>query len=396
MRMEGYAADLIALGLLFLAGLAADQLGARSRLPRVTLLLFCGLMAGSAGFDLIPENLAAVYPIVSVIALSMVAFLLGGELSLRTLSAHGRAIVVISLMVVMVTQLTVSAGLALIGMPLAAALIVGALATATDPAATLDVIRQGQATGDFPRRLKGIVAIDDAWGVLLFALVAVLAGAVEGNGSGPGLLGGALVEIAGSVALGLAVGLPGAYLTGRLSGGEPLRIEALGLVFLTAGLSLWLDLSYLIAGMTAGAVIVNLAHHHKRAFREIEHFEWPFMIVFFILAGATLDLGALWAVGPLLMGYVALRVLGRVMGGWAGAKLAGTAQAERPWYGPALLPQAGVAIGMALIAGDLFPQFADMITALAIGATVVFELAGPLAAAYALRRVDNSRDQSAA
>ncbi|MCE8546197.1 cation:proton antiporter [Ruegeria pomeroyi] len=394
--MEGYTADLIALGLLFLAGLAADQLGARSRLPRVTLLLFCGLMAGSAGFDLIPESLAAVYPIVSVIALSMVAFLLGGELSLRTLSAHGRAIVVISLMVVVVTQLTVSAGLAMIGMPLAAALIVGALATATDPAATLDVIRQGQATGDFPRRLKGIVAIDDAWGVLLFALVAVLAGAVEGNGSGPGLLGGALVEIAGSVALGLAVGLPGAYLTGRLSGGEPLRIEALGLVFLTAGLSLWLDLSYLIAGMTAGAVIVNLAHHHKRAFREIEHFEWPFMIVFFILAGATLDLGALWAVGPLLIGYVALRVLGRVLGGWAGAMLAGTAQAERPWYGPALLPQAGVAIGMALIAGDLFPQFADMITALAIGATVVFELAGPLAAAYALRRVSDNGDQSAA
>lgn len=394
--MQGYAADLIALGLLFLTGLAADQLGARSRLPRVTLLLICGLLAGSAGFDLIPESLAALYPIISVIALSMVAFLLGGELSLRTLSAHGRAIVVISVMVVLVTQLTVSAGLALIGMPLAAALMVGALATATDPAATLDVIRQGRASGDFPRRLKGIVAIDDAWGVLLFALVAVLAGAVEGNGSAHGLLGGALVEIAGSVALGLAVGLPGASLTGRLSGGEPLRIEALGLVFLTAGLSLWLDLSYLIAGMTAGAAIVNLAHHHKRAFREIEHIEWPFMIVFFILAGASLDLSALWAVGPLLLGYVALRVLGRVLGGWAGAALAATARGERPWYGPALLPQAGVAIGMALIAGDLFPQYANMVTALAIGATVVFELAGPLAAAYALRRVRDSRDQSAA
>jgi len=394
--MQSYAADLIALGLLFLTGLAADQLGARSRLPRVTLLLICGLLAGSAGFDLIPESLAALYPIISVIALSMVAFLLGGELSLRTLSGHGRAIVVISVMVVLVTQLTVSAGLAMIGMPLAAALMVGALATATDPAATLDVIRQGRASGDFPRRLKGIVAIDDAWGVLLFGLVAVLAGAVEGNGSAHGMLGGALVEIAGSVALGLAVGLPGASLTGRLSGGEPLRIEALGLVFLTAGLSLWLDLSYLIAGMTAGAVIVNLAHHHKRAFREIEHIEWPFMIVFFILAGASLDLSALWAVGPLLMGYVALRVLGRVLGGWAGAALAATARGERPWYGPALLPQAGVAIGMALIAGDLFPQYADMITALAIGATVVFELAGPLAAAYALRRVRDSRDQSAA
>ncbi|MEY8841464.1 cation:proton antiporter, partial [Cribrihabitans sp. XS_ASV171] len=340
--------------------------------------------------DLIPSTLEAIYPIVSVIALSMVAFLLGGELSLRTLRQHGRAIVVISLTVVFVTLLTVGVGLAALGVPLAAAVMIAAIATATDPAATYDVIRQTGSRGSFARTLKGIVAIDDAWGVMAFALMVVVAQALSGTGSGPKVMLEALVEIGLSISLGVALGIPGALLTGRLSGGEPLRIEALGLVFMTAGLSLWFGLSYLIAGMTAGAVIVNLARHHNRAFREIEHLEWPFMIIFFILAGATLEFEVLRTVGPVLLGYLVFRLAGRVLGGWLGATVSRAPAAERAWYGPALLPQAGVAIGMALIAGEVFPQHAALITALAIGATVVFELTGPLIAGYALRRVQSA------
>ncbi len=388
--MQGYASALIALGLLFLAGLAADALGRRTRLPRVTLLLACGLIAGRPGLDLIPSTLEAIYPIVSVIALSMVAFLLGGELSLRTLRQHGRAIVAISLVVVIVTLLTVGLGLAALGVPLGAAVMIAAIATATDPAATYDVIGQTGNRSSFARTLKGIVAIDDAWGVMAFALMVVVAQALSGTGSGVEIMLDALVEIGLSIALGLVIGIPGGLLTGRLTGGEPLRIEALGLVFLTAGLSLWFGLSYLIAGMTAGAVIVNLARHHTRAFREIEHLEWPFMIIFFILAGATLEVDILWTAGPILLGYIVFRLTGRVLGGWLGAMLSHVPAPERAWYGPALLPQAGVAIGMALIAGEVFPEYAATITALAIGATVVFELTGPLATEYALRRVQSA------
>ncbi|MCU9837511.1 cation:proton antiporter [Ruegeria sp. WL0004] len=384
--MQGYAPALIALGVLFLVGLAADGLGRRTNLPRVTLLLACGLLGGKAGFNLIPDGLRDVYPIVSVIALSMVAFLLGGELSFRTLRCQGRAIVTISLAVVFFTLIAVSTGLAAIGVPLAAALMIGALATATDPAATLDVIHQSGTETEFSRTLKGIVAIDDAWGVMVFALLIVVARAVNGADPGLHLLTDALVEIFGSMLLGCVIGVPAAYLTGRLSDGEPLRIEALGVVFLTAGCALWLDLSYLIAGMTAGAVIVNLARHHTMAFREIENLEWPFMIIFFILAGATLEPAALWAIGPVGLAYCVLRILGRIAGGWLGGMLARTPRRQRSWYGPALLPQAGVAIGMALMAAEYFPEHGDMITALAIAATVTFELIGPILASFALRK----------
>ncbi len=387
------ASALMSLGALFLAGLAADALGHRTRLPRVTLLLGCGLLVGPAGFDLMPVVLTEMYPVISIIALSMVAFLLGGELSLKALRAHGKAIVLISLSIVLVTLPLVAAGLWLIGVPLAAALVLGALATATDPAATYDVIHQTGVENRFTHTLKGIVAIDDAWGLIVFSLVIVLARALDGGELSFEVLQLSLIEVAGSVLLGLAVGVPAALLTGRLSKGEPLRIEALGLVFVTAGLAIWLELSYLIAGMTVGTVIVNLARHHTRAFHEIEHLQWPFMIMFFILAGASLNADALWLIGPAGLAYAVLRIAARMLGGWIGASLAGEPAKDRKWYGPALLPQAGVAIGMALIAAEVFPGYGARIMAMAVGTTIVFELIGPLSAAVTLSRLERKSDR---
>ncbi len=143
------------------------------------------------------------------------------------------------------------------------------------------------------------------------------------------------IEFSGALLLGLFIGIPAAYLTGRLKKGEPQQTEALGVVFLTAGLALWLDVSFLLAGMTAGMVIANFARHHGRAFHQIEHLQWPFMILFFLLAGAALDVSALWQVGLIGLAYAALRILARIIGGWVGATAMGTdpatAQAGSAW-----------------------------------------------------------------
>jgi len=335
----------------------------------------------------VPEALTALYPTVALIALTMVAFLLGSALSRETLRAHGRAILVVSLAVTGATLGLVAAGLWALGVAPPVALLLGAIATATAPAATYDVIRQSGVENGFTRVLKGVVAIDDAWGLIVFSVARVFVQVQAGDGSAAGaVLIDAGREIGGAVALGLALGVPGAVLTGRITRGEPLRVEALGLVFLTAGLALWRELSYLIAGMTAGLVIVNFARHHTRAFHEIENLQWPFMVLFFVLAGATLEAQALREVGWIGAAYIALRIAARVAGGWLGGTLAGTAPAWRPWIGPALLPQAGVAIGMALIAAEQMPGDGARIMALTIGEAVVFELIGPVAAGVAIRR----------
>ena len=223
---------MIVLGALFLAGLAADAIGHRTRLPRVTLLLGCGIIVGQSGFDLIPASVTDWYEFLSVVALTMVAFLLGNTLKAKTLRKSGAAIFSVSLSIVIATVLIVAGGLWLMGVNPAAALLLGGIATATDPAATRDAIRQsGFKKTPFSTRIEAIVAIDDAWGLIAFALVAVLAQGMDGSFSA-GLLVEALGEISVAIGLGLFVGIPAAFLTGRLKKGEPQQTEALGVVFL--------------------------------------------------------------------------------------------------------------------------------------------------------------------
>lgn len=382
-----FAPIFITLGVLFLAGLAADTLGRRTRVPGVTLLLVIGVLIGSSGLALLPEAAIHWYEPLSIVALTMVAFLLGSSLRRDKVAAHGRAILAVSVVVVLATMVVVAIGLWLIGLPPELAILIGAVSTATDPAATQETLREAGGEGDFADTLRGIVAIDDAWGMMVFALAVVAAQAVASAGFDPRLLLFALWDVGGALVLGLVIGLPGAVLTGRLRPGEPTRIEALGLVFLTSGLALWFEVSFLLAGMAAGAVIANRARHHERAFHEIEMVERPFLILFFLLAGASMQLDALAAVGWIGLGYIVLRILGRLVGGWLGGMWGGLTPVERRWIGPALLPQAGVAVGMALVATVEMPAVGDILLTLTIGTTVVFELIGPVVTLLAVRAV---------
>jgi len=371
----------LTLGAMFVVGFSADQIGRRTRIPRVTLLLLCGLAAGQLGW--IPAPVTGAYEFLSITALTFVAFLLGGSLRISELRVTGPRILVISLAIVVVTIAMVAGGLIAFGVDPALAIVLSAIASATAPAATTDVIRQSGVNSEFTRTLEGIVAVDDAWGLIAFSLCLSFAG----SGLAETAEISVVREIGGAVVLGLAVGLPGALLTGRISGGEPLEIEALALVFLTAGLALWAEVSFLIAGMTAGAIIVNLASHHDRAFHEIEHIQWPFMILFFLLAGASLDITTLAEVGVIGIFYIALRIIARIAGGWLGALLSQAPVQDRPYFGIALLPQAGVAVGMALVAARAMPEYAEQIIALTIGTTIAFELFGPVLTLWAIRRV---------
>ncbi len=376
----------LALGGLLLIGLAADQIGRRMHIPRVTLLILFGFAAGPSGLDVLPDAFREWYDFAATVALTMVAFLLGGKLGLAVLRKNGKAIFIVSLAVVGTTVLIVGVGLLLVGTTAIMALLLAGIATATAPAATQDVVRQTGAQGPFTDTLLGVVAIDDAWGLIIFSLILVVAKATVGDGSF-WILSNSLWEIGGAVGIGIAVGLPAAALTGRLQEGEPIQAEALGIVFLCAGLAFWLEVSFLLAGMIAGAVVVNLAEHHNRTFHEIEHIEWPFMILFFVLAGASFHFASFQLIGVVGLTYIVLRTSSRIAGGWLGGQLAGMPKQHRSWIGAALIPQAGVALGMALIAGNYLPQIKDTLLATVIGTTVVFEIAGPIATQLALSQV---------
>ncbi len=249
----------------------------------------------------------------------------------------------------------------------------------------MDVVQQYGAKGRFTDTLEGIVAIDDAWGLIVFSVVLAIVQMTMSTGDPLIILSQGLYELVASVVLGVVIGVPMAYMTGRIRPGEPTLVEALGVVFLCGGLANWFDVSFLLTAMVLGATVSNLARHHERPFHEIEDIEWPFMILFFVLTGASLKLSQVPDVLWVASLYILLRSIGKWIGSWPGGIIAQADTATCRWMGLAMLPQAGVASGMALLAGNAFPEWRDTLLPVTIIATVFFELTGPILTRISLK-----------
>ena len=387
--MSDFAAELpiaAVLGLMFLVGLAADLAGRSTFLPRVTLLLLGGVAIGPAGLSLVADGFVDNwFAQLTTIALALIGFLLGQQISLAALHQRGARVIGISLCKVLAAALAVGLALVALGVDPVFAVLLAGIAPATDPAATYDVVRENDASGEIVDNLLSIVAIDDLWGLMIFMTLAVFASTLVGDASlVQGVLAG-LREIGGSAALGLLLGVPMAYLTGRIRHGEPTLVEGMGFVLLGAGAAEMLGLSPILTAMAMGAAVASLATHHERPFHAIEGIEWPFMILFFILAGASLEFDALQHAGAIAIVYVLARCAGIYVGTRLGARLLGASDVIRRWLGTMLFPQAGVAIGMALLASQRFPEFRTMILPAVLASTIFLEVVAPIITRQALR-----------
>jgi len=265
------------------------------------------------------------------------------------------------------------------------------IAPASAPAAIFDVVKESGKKSHFTKILLGIVAIDDAWGLLIFSFLLAAASAVSGQGGAVDALLTGCGEVTGSIVLGLLIGLPMAFLTGRIRPGEPTQAEALGLVIICAGTAVMLDLSAILAAMVMGSTVATLANHHEHPFNEINEIEWPFMILFFLLAGASLHIEELTAAGVIGLLYVIARMAGLYSGARLSAHLLNADPVVKRWLGCCLFPQAGVALGMALLATDRFPELKDLILPVVIGSTVIFEIIGPVIARHVLNKISNEK-----
>ena len=332
---------------------------------------------GNYGFNWIPDAVSTRFELFSTIALLVIGFLLGGQFKLDSLKLNSKALLWISVLAAITTAVVVLVGLLFTSLPIPVVVVLACIASATAPAPIVDIIMEKQDNSPFSILLLQITAIDDIWALLLFSLSISFAIMLQEQGSGIESVFEGLIHIIGAIFLGGIIGLPASLLTGRIRPGQPTLVEILGLVFLCGGLALYLDVSYLIAVMTMGAIITNLAKHHEYPFHEIENIEWPFMVIFFVLAGASLHITALVTVFPIFVVYVLCRILGKILGAYLGAVVSKTSPKVKKWIGVALLPQAGVEIGMALVACTALPQYAAIILPTVIGATVFFELVGP-------------------
>jgi NhaP-type Na+/H+ or K+/H+ antiporter len=388
--MEASSQFLLTIGGILLLGLLTSTLARRTFLPRITLLLIFGILIGKEALDIIPPVFSDHFKIIADMTLVMVGFLLGGKLTMTSLRKLAGKVFWISICASLTTAIIVSLGLIWVGVPDVIAILLGCIASATAPEAVLDVASEANIKGKFTNLLLSIVALDDVWALVIFGLGMAVVTSLNGLDGDRSFVLLVSKEIGGGVLLGVLIGLPAAYLTGRVKKGQPILTEALGMVFVCGCLAIWLGVSFLIASMVMGTVIANVARHHDYPFHAIEGIEWPFMVIFFVLAGASLEFSILKDIGVIGATYIFCRATGKYLGAKLGSQISRADQTTKKWIGVALLPQAGINIGIALVAANQFPEYRQLLLSIVIGSTVFFEIIGPIFTRLAIRRAQGA------
>ena len=385
---------LLVIGMAMAAGLLVSRAARAVKLPNVTAFLVAGLIIGPSVSGLINEEQAASMRIISDAALGFIAYAIGGEFKLSYLKKIGKAPITITVFQGLATAVCVDAGLLLLGLAFPSlgitvpmALLLGAIALATAPAATLMVVRQYKAHGPVTQMLLPVVAMDDALGLMVYSISASVAeGMLGGEMTVQSMVVTPLIDIFGSIALGAALGAVLAF-GARFFASRGNKL-ALSIAMVLAGVglcSMW-NLSSLLVCMMIGAVMVNMSQQREVLMEQCDRFTPPLFLLFFVLSGADLDLSVLPQVGLIGVLYLVLRSMGKWGGTMLGAVCVHADDNIKKYLGLTLLPQAGVAIGMASLVAARFPTLGAQINTIVLAGVLVFELIGPIITKLALTK----------
>lgn len=382
---------LLVLGVLGLGGLLLGEVLHKLRVPAISGYLLLGLLLGPAALGVLDAGQLAGLEHLSELALGLIALTVGLEFEWRHLRELGVTVLVLASVAAAGALLAVLLGVGLYTGDWSLALLLAAIATATAPAATFLTIAEYKAAGPLCDTTKMVVALDDALGIAIFALALTVAELVGGEASAASVwegLGLAAWELVGSPLLGFGIGLLLSRLSLRLRRWSiPVLLSG---TLLAVGVAHTLHLSALLTCMAVGAALVNT---NPRGTRELEGLEPAFDVIyvlFFALAGASLHLDSLASVGVLGALYIGLRAAGKYGGASLGSLLTRQPRAVTANLGLTLMPQAGVAVGMAMICRDRMPASADTITTVVLAGVLVFELIGPLCTRVAIFRANEA------
>ena len=410
--------ELLNISVAMFAGLMLTRLGNKFRLPDVTAYLVAGVLIGPSllgglnilglGFHSFEE--LETLGVISDMALGFIAFSIGNEFRLSQLRETGRQALVIGILQAVITTLIVDCALlgvhflfpAVLSIP--AAITLGAIAAATAPAATLMVVRQYKAKGKLTDLLLPIVALDDAVGLILFAVSFGIARAL-GSGSVDiyGVLVNPLLEILCSLLLGALAGFVLSKLEPIFHSNRNRVAMSISFVFLTVALSMLklpagkatVGFSSLLVCMMLGSVFCNLCPLSDEIMHNADRWSAPLLVLFFVISGAELELGVFARLSSVLVGlvYIVSRSLGKYFGARESSRMVGCDKKVVDYLGITLLPQAGVALGMCVTASQL-PGDGPMIRNIVLFAVLVYELLGPVATKWALTKAGDIQPKS--
>lgn len=394
---------LIVFGLALFGGTIGGRLFQKIRVPQVVGYIVIGLLLGQSGIHLIDAQMLQTLQPFSYFALGLIGFMIGGELNKSAFKKYGRQFVTILLFEGLMSFMVVTLLVGFIGTFLlddartawALAILLGAISSATAPAATTDVLWEEKAKGPLTTTIFGIVALDDVLAIALFAVASSCAAGILGmtHASLWQSLAYPLYEILGAVVVGGFSGWILVLVLKHYRQKERMFVFVIGMVLFVLGLSIALHVSMLLAAMVMGVVVTNGAPTmSKQVFSLVQDFTPPVFVLFFVFIGAKLNVQS---ISPMLILLVVLylfgRTFGKMTGAWLGASLSGAEEVIRKYLPLCLFSQAGVAVGLSLVAAQsLDSQMGDAIVIIITVSTFVVQLIGPPCVKFAVSKARES------
>jgi Kef-type K+ transport system membrane component KefB len=390
---------ILVLGIAAFGGTVGAKIFQRLRIPQVVGYIVIGLILGGSALNVISRQVDQSLSPFNIFALGIIGFMIGGELQYDIFKRYGRQFIIIllaeglSAFVVVGIGTTVTSYLFTgnLDQSLALGLVLGAISSATAPAATVDVLWEYKTRGILTRTILAVVALDDGLALLLYGFATSFAGVLLGRGHDSWFadLLVPLWEIFGAVALGIIAGLALVTIFRYVDETDKLLTFAIASVALTIGLAIVLRVESILAAMVLGATLVNLRPRKSRdAFELVEAFSPPIYVLFFVLVGASLNLARLplWVV-VLALVYVVGRSSGKITGAWFGAVIAKAPASVRKYLGICLFSQAGVAIGLSLLASQRFADtMGEAIILVVTVTTFLVQIIGPISVKIGVTR----------
>ena len=376
-------------GIVLAVGFLGGKLANLLKLPNVSGYLLIGLLLGPSFFNIVSSSDAQSLEVISELALAFIAFSIGSEFVIKDMKKYGKKIFGITIAEVIGAISVVFIVMYFIfNMDFAFSIVIASMSIATAPAATLLVIRQYRAYGPLTRTILPVVALDDILGIVAFSISLSLA-TMSVSGVRPSfgkLILDISIETIGSLLVGFIIGVVLTLVLRKIKGHDDYQVSSLIAILIGLGIANLIGLSPLLTNIMIGATLVNLFRRPEKAFKSINNFVPGFYVLFFTLAGASLDLSILKSVGLIGIAYVIARFLGKYIGSSLGALSVKAEKSVTKYLGLALLPQGGISIGLLVLVRQQLPEYATAITTIIMFSILIYETTGPIFAKIAINK----------
>ena len=382
----GAAGIILSIAIMLASGFLLTRITKRLHLPNVTGYIIAGVIIGPWCLNLVPSEYINQMDFVTDLALAFIAFGVGKYFRLSSLKANGKNMVILTLFESLTAGVFITTAMLLLGLSLSFSLLLGAIGCATAPASTIMTIRQYKAKGPFIDTILQVVALDDAVALVAFSVCAAFVQASSGTGSVT--VSQIALPVLFNVAA-LAIGAVSGVVLSRLIHKRRSKDHSLVLACVTimgvAGICTSMNVSPLLACMASGTAYVN-ASGNKHLFKQLNQFTPPLLVMFFVLSGMRLAIPSLAAAGLIGVIYFLIRIAGKYPGSSIGAAVIHASPEIRRYFGLALIPQAGVSIGLAVLGQRMLPTESGlMLSTIILSSGLLYEMVGPACSKAAIK-----------